>query len=154
MNAMIAEAGLANESMQIGVWLIAGTAVLQAANAAIGVARFFTNRSERRQVTISPGLVSRPEFETHVNEDRHEHEKLFARLGGMERGLHEQFNNELKAAREEGLADIRALHQEINEVARKVSGLEATNTIQSQRLAEISAKLDRVIERQKKSRGE
>jgi len=37
----------------------------------------------------------------------------------------------------------------MNEVAKKVSGLEATNTLQSQRLAEISAKLDRMIERQK-----
>jgi hypothetical protein len=151
MNSMLA-AGAAGEATQIGLWVIAGTAVLQAVGAAIGIGKFFGNRSERRQVTISPEMVTRPDFEAHLAEDRHEHEKLFARVGGMEHGLQSQFSGELKAAREEGLADIRALHQEMNEVARKVSGLEATSALQNQRLAEISAKLDRVIERQEKSR--
>src|SRR5437667_1752254 len=136
------------DALQIGLWVIAATAVLQALGAALSIARFFINRAEKRQVSISPEVVLRPDFDAHVAENRHEHENLFAKLGGMERGLNAHLNSELKSLRDERREDSRTLHQELNDVARKVSGLEATNTLQSQRLAEISAKLDRVIERQ------
>ena len=137
-----------NDALQLGLWVIAATAVLQALGAALSIAKFFINRAEKRQVSISPEVVLRPDFDAHVAENRHEHENLFAKLGGMERGLNAHLNSELKSLREERREDSRALHQELNDVARKVSGLEATNTLQNQRLAEINAKLDRVIERQ------
>ena len=137
------------EALQIGLWVIAGTAVLQALGSAVSLAKFFANRSERRQVSISPDVVGRPDFDSHVAENKQEHQHLFAKIGGTERGIHAQFNAEIKHLREERREDIHALHHEMNEVAKKVSGLEATNTLQSQRLAEISAKLDRMIERQK-----
>ena len=137
-----------NDALQLGLWVIAATAVLQALGAALSIAKFFINRAEKRQVSISPEVVLRPDFDAHVAENRHEHENLFAKLGGMERGLNAHLNSELKSLREERREDSRTLHQELNDVARKVSGLEATNTLQNQRLAEINAKLDRVIERQ------
>src|SRR5215831_1472809 len=137
-----------NDALQLGLWVIAATAVLQALGAALSIARFFINRAEKRQVSISPEVVLRPDFDAHVAENRHEHENLFAKLGGMERGLNAHLNSELKSLRDERREDSRALHQELNDVARKVSGLEAANTLQNQRLAEINAKLDRVIERQ------
>jgi len=87
-----------------------------------------------------------------VSENRHQHENLFSKLGGMERGINGHLNSELKTLREERREDTRALHQEVNDVAKKVSGLEAANTLQNQRLAEINAKLDRVIERQGQKR--
>ena len=134
--------------MQIGLWVIAATAVLQAIGAGLSIARMLLNRSERRHITISPDVVARPDFEAHSLENKHEHENLFAKLGGMERGVNAHLNAELKSLRDERRADVHALHTELNEVAKKVSGLEATNGLQSQRLAEINAKLDRVIERQ------
>jgi len=138
------------DAVQIGLWVIAATAVLQALGAGLSIAKFFLNRSEKRQVTISPDVVARPDFEAHAAENKHEHENLFSKLGGVERGLHAQLHGEIKHVREERREDIHALRHELNEVAKKVSGLEATNTLQSQRLAEINAKLDRVIERQRR----
>ena len=137
------------EALQIGLWLISATAVLQAIGSALSISRFFMNRAEKRQVSISPDIVARPDFEAHLAQNKQEHANLFSRLGGLERGLQARFDAEIKTLREEGREDIRALHVELNDVARKVSSLEAFNTLQSQRLAEINAKLDRVIERQK-----
>lgn len=136
------------EALQLGFWVISASAVLQALVGAISVARFFLNRAERRQVQIRADALTRPDFDAHVQENKHEHENLFAKLGGLERGLNARLNAELKVLRDERREDISALHQELNQVARNVSGLEATNMLQSQRLAEISAKLDRVIERE------
>ena len=134
------------EALQIGLWIIGATAVLQAVGAALSIARFFINRSEKREVTISPDVVSRPDFEAHALENKQEHSHLFSRLGGLERGLHSRLDAEIKLLREEGREDIRALRVELNDVAKTVSSLEAFNTLQTQRLAEINAKLDRVIE--------
>ena len=134
------------DAVQIGLWVIAATAILQAVGAALSIARFFINRAEKREVSISPEAVLRPDFDTHVAENRHEHENLFAKIGGLERGINAHLNNELKSLRADSHEDSRTLRQELNEVARKVSSLEATNTLQTQRLAEINAKLDRVIE--------
>ncbi len=145
---MLATATTNAEALQVGLWVLAATAVLQALGAGLSIARFFINRAEKRQVTIHPDVVARPDFDAHVADNKREHENLFAKLGGVERGLNAHFNGELKTLREEWREDIRGLHYELNEVAKKVSGLEATNTLQSQRLAEINAKLDRVIERQ------
>src|SRR5436305_1836725 len=136
------------DALQIGLWVVAATAVLQALASGLSVAKFILNRAERRQVTISPDVVARPDFDAHVSENRREHENLFSKLGGVERGFNSHLNSELKTLREERREDSHALHHEVNEVAKKVSSLDASNSIQSQRLAEISAKLDRVIERQ------
>ena len=135
------------EALHLGLWVIAATALLQAAVAGLSIVKFFMHRSERREVTISPDAVSRPDFEAHALENKHEHENLFAKLGGLERGINAHLNLELKSLREERREDVRGLHSELNDLARKVSGLDATNALQNQRLAEINAKLDRVIDR-------
>jgi len=145
---MLATSSTTTDAMQIGLWVIAATAVLQALGAALSIAKFFINRAEKREVSISPEVVLRPDFDAHVAENRHAHENLFAKIGGRERGINAHLNNELKSLREESREESRALREEVNDVARKVSGLEAANTLQNQRLAEINAKLDRVIERQ------
>lgn len=137
------------EALQIGLWIIGATAVLQAVAAAFSIIRAVVNRAERREMTLNAEAVPRPDFDVQIAENKHEHENIHARLGGVERGITSHLNGEIRALREERREDISALHGELNEVARKVSSLEATNTLQSQRLAEINAKLDRVIERQK-----
>ena len=115
-----------NDAVQIGLWVIAATAVLQALGAALSILRFFVHRAEKREVSISAGVVARPDFDTLVADNKHEHENLHARLGAVE----------------------RVLQREVNAVAQKVSGLERETSLQNQRLAQIDAKLDRVIERQ------
>ena len=45
-------------------------------------------------------------------------------------------------------ADATALHEKVNGVAREVSELAAAAELQNQRLAQMDAKLDRMIERQ------
>src|SRR5262252_8442133 len=111
------------EALQLGLWVIAATAVLQALGAALSIAKFFINRAEKRQVSISPEVVLRPDFDAHVAENRHAHENLFAKIGGLERGINAHLNNELKSLREESREESRALREEVNDVARKVSGL-------------------------------
>jgi len=61
------------------------------------------------------------------------------RYGGLEKQL-DELRLDLKA-------EANALHEKVNGVAREVSELAAAAGLQNQRLAQIDAKLDRVIER-------
>jgi cob(I)alamin adenosyltransferase len=136
------------DALQIGLWVLAATAVLQAVGAALAIARFVANRAERRQVTISADAVGRPDFDAHLAANKQEHESLFARIGGVERGAAARLDAVLEHLRTERAQDLRAIHAETNQIGKELGALKAVNELQTQRLAAIDAKLDRVIERQ------
>jgi hypothetical protein len=144
--SMFAQAN--TEALQIGLWVIAATAVLQAVGAALSIARFFANRAERRQVTISADAVGRPDFDAHRAANKQEHESLFAKIGGVERGAAARLDAVFEQLRNERTQDMRAIHAETNQIGKELGALKAVNELQTQRLAAIDAKLDRVIERQ------
>lgn len=107
------------------------------------------NRPERekREVTISASLPSKEELDRLFGENKREHENLFSKIGGVDRGAAQKIDERIEKLREERRGDMRQLHEEVGHVGMKVSALEATNQAQSQRLAAIDAKLDRLIER-------
>jgi hypothetical protein len=63
-------------------------------------------------------------------------------------GRHTALEKQMDELRADRKAEAGALHEKVNGVAREVSELAAAATLQNQRLAQIDAKLDRVIERQ------
>lgn len=75
------------------------------------------------------------------------HKDIFHRMGGMERGITQRIDDKLKIAHDERRQDMHTLHSEINDVGRKVAGLEKETELQNQRMASMDAKLDRLIER-------
>jgi hypothetical protein len=125
----------------IGAWVIGAMAVLQLVSLGMQVLRW--NQAARREVHPQPlevkgatEFLPRRLFEDHAEQNQREHEHLFARLGGLDRGL-----------RAEMKQDTDGLHDKINSVGREVSEHSATLELQNQRLAQIDAKLDRLIER-------
>lgn len=64
-------------------------------------------------------------------------------------GRHSGLEKQMDEMRSDRKAEVNVLHEKVNGVAREVSELAAATGLQNQRLAQIDAKLDRVIERQK-----
>ena len=125
----------------IGSWVIGAVAILQLITLGMQVLRW--NQAAKREVhpqpleiKDAPEFLPRQLFDDHAQQNQREHEHLFARLGGLDRGL-----------RAEMKQDSDGLHEKINTVGREVSEHSATLELQNQRLAQIDAKLDRLIER-------
>jgi len=125
----------------IGGWVIGAVAILQLVTLGMQVLRW--NEAAKREVHPQPlevkdaaEFLPRQLFEEHAEQNRREHEHLFAKLGGLDRGL-----------RAEMKQDTDGLHEKINSVGREVSEHSATLELQNQHLAQIDAKLDRLIER-------
>jgi len=64
-------------------------------------------------------------------------------------GRHAGLEKQMDEMRSDRKAEGNLLREKVNGVAREVSELAAAAGLQNQRLAQIEAKLDRVIERQK-----
>jgi hypothetical protein len=131
----------ANTAPLIGAWVIGAVAILQLVTMAMQILRW--NAVSKREIHPQPlevrgsiEFLPRKHFDEHTQQNKHEHEQLFTKLGGVERGI-----------RAEVKGDSDALHDKINDVGREVSEHSATLELQNQRLAQIDAKLDRLIER-------
>lgn len=90
---------------------------------------------EKEQTVVSPQPIEVKEVPGFVTES-----ECHRRHAPLDKQL-----DELRADRK---ANAAALHEKINGVAREVSELRAATELQHQRLAQMDAKLDRMIERQ------
>jgi hypothetical protein len=90
---------------------------------------------EREQTVVAPQPLEVKEVSGFVTEGDYRN-----RLALVEKQLDE--------VRVDRKADATALHEKVNGVAREVSELAAATELQNQRLAQMDAKLDRMIERQ------
>ncbi len=90
---------------------------------------------EKDQTVVSPQPIEVKEVSGFVTEGDYRN-----RLALVEKQI-----DELRVDRK---ADASALHEKVNGVAREVSELAAATELQHQRLAQMDAKLDRMIERQ------
>ena len=136
------------------VWIvIIAISALGANLATIGI--WMASR-RRQQTDISPQplivamekeFATKAELSAHMNRNQTEHDNLFSKIGGVERGANGNAEKKIEALQHERREDVRTLHQEINEVGLKVAGLEKETELQNQRMASMDAKLDRLIER-------
>jgi hypothetical protein len=90
---------------------------------------------EKRQTLVSPQPLEIKEVSGYVTEGDYRN-----RLALLEKQI-----DEIRLDRK---TDVGALHEKFNGVAREVAELGAAVELQNQRLAQIDAKLDRMIERQ------
>ena len=91
---------------------------------------------ERRSISFEGTPVDKAEFLAALAANEAQHKDLFSKIGGVERGV-----------RAEVKADTLRVEEKVNIVDRKVSGLEASNNAQNQKLAHMDGKLDRLVER-------
>ena len=113
----------------------------------------FKGGENKREVTLTDDCVCKKEFKEFQDYNRDEHNNLFKKIGGVERGGHaavEGVENKLMQ-RLEGMASqdkqSRAeMHKEIGNLAREVSSIQTAVDLTAQRTVEVNNKLDRIIE--------
>jgi len=91
-------------------------------------------------ITITEELhkifAAREVFEKHVAENREDHDKIFTKIGGVERGAAATIEQRVEVVR-----------RDLVEVGKQVSGLDSKTELQNQQLARIDSKLDRLAEK-------
>jgi ABC-type nickel/cobalt efflux system permease component RcnA len=89
-------------------------------------------RVNRTEVTFTGTPVDKKEFEKHQQENKEEHEKIFAKLEAM-------------AA--ESKTDREILHFRINPIEGEICALRTASETNTARLVQMDGKIDRLIER-------
>jgi hypothetical protein len=118
------------------VWMICLTAAMVGIMA-IGT---FLRKSEVRveqplDIKLVETLVSKEDFKELVRRNDEIHEQLFSKIGGVDRGAAAKISSE-----------VQLVHARVNAIEKSIGGLEASTSIQGQRLAGMDAKIDRLIE--------
>jgi hypothetical protein len=89
-------------------------------------------KAQKVQVTFAGTPVDKKDFDRQVQENKEEHDKIFARLGAM-------------AA--ESKTDREKLHVRINPIEGEICALREASETNTARLVQMDAKIDRLIER-------
>ena len=133
---MLADLPTTPSSSELGIWLLGAFVVLNGLATLVMLIKSLRNDSEKREVTINPNLTPREEFDRHVERNTVEHDQLHSKLSSSERGGRQ-------------LADekFQTLNTELLKLTGNVAEVKALNESQNQRIAQIDAKLDRLIER-------
>jgi DNA-binding MarR family transcriptional regulator len=116
-------------------WILLGAAALATAlNQVDGFIKRRTGMEDRRTVSFAAEPASKEEFDRHVDHNSAEHRDIFAKLGGVDRGLSSKMS-----------AEVQAVHVRVNAVEKAIGGLEATTALQNQTLAAISADIKKIL---------
>jgi hypothetical protein len=106
-------------------------------------------KAQKVQVTFAGTPLDKKEFERHQQDNKEEHDKLFAKLGGIERGVESRLNAKLDAMAAESKTDREKLHFRINPIEGEICALRQASETNTTRLVQMDAKIDRLIERTK-----
>ena len=136
---MIMEHGIilaeAASNSDIITWGIVITLTTVGANVA-AVVLAFSNRKQKREVSFGFIPASKDEFDKHVENNKSEHEQLFSKIGGVERGG--TANTDKK---------VDSLRHEITAIGKEVSALQASTEFQNQTLAAVTADIKTLLSR-------
>lgn len=136
--ADVTQSGFEPSALVFGIWVLCAFVALNGIATLIMLVKYFRNDPERREVTISPDALTRREFDDarivrdaeikgilqnlkeHIETNRREHENLFSKIGGVERGA----RLEVADAKKEDAESRRRLHQEITTLTGAISRLD------------------------------
>lgn len=135
-------------------WLIALTVFVICAVAfayglliLIKLAKEIRGGGDKREVTITDDCICKSDFEKFADKNDEVHGQIFAKLGGVERGVEERLTRRLESI---ALADKESrlqMHMEMTALTKQVAAqganLETTNLC----VVRMDGKLDRLIER-------
>jgi hypothetical protein len=93
--------------------------------------------------------VDKKEFDELKQENNKVHEQLFAKFGGVERGVEHRLNAKLDAMAASDKADREKLHTRINPIEGEICALREATDSNTGRLVQMDTKVDRLIERMK-----
>jgi hypothetical protein len=84
------------------------------------------NGKQKREVSFMETPATKKEFDEHVAWNRREHENLFSKIGGVERGVTARIESRLDGMQRDAHEGREKLHDRINEVLAEVSKLSGT----------------------------
>jgi len=82
-----------------------------------------SRKKQKREVSFEFEPASKDAFEKHVAANQREHENLFAKIGGVERGLNERVEKKLTDLQRSAEDGREKLHQRINRISVGVARL-------------------------------
>lgn len=130
---ILAAASADAAAMQNGQWISSFQFYLLLVLNGVALAKLFF--PQRRTVAMEGEFTQRRDFEAHAAANHKEHESLFVKLGGVERGI-----------RGEVKADIDKIYVEVNRLREGQAAGNALTHAQDRKLETMDHKLDRLIE--------
>jgi hypothetical protein len=131
---------------ELGAWVYGLATIIQIAST---IAVLITiNSKQRREVTFAGEPVDRKDFDKQMAENAAIHNQLFAKIGGVERGLELRLAARMDKYETESEQSRRLMHQEISAIGNDVAALKKEAELASQRAFQMDSKIDRLIERQ------
>lgn len=123
---------IANAALDGDFILKFALAVLLALQIATLIAGFMRGRdAARRSVSFEGVPLDKSEFEKHVSQNREEHDHIFSKLGGVERGI-----------RAEVKTDLAPVIEEQKRMGQQLAALNQSNHSQERHLEKMDQKLD------------
>jgi hypothetical protein len=133
-------------STELGTWMYALGSVIQiAATVTILVT---INSTQKREVSFAGEPVDKKDFDHLAAENAAVHDQLFAKIGGVERGLDGRLAGRLDKFEAEAIGSRRLMHQNISAIGNDVAALKKEAELANQRAFQMDAKIDRLIERE------
>ncbi len=123
----------------VGNAVLIGFTVASGVSTVVSLVSLFATRRELEAMKSEfdrRHLEHASDIQTHRTETKEKHEQIFAKLGGMERGLRGEFRD-----------DMNALRDEIMKAKTDVSSLSATVVALNQSIVAATARLDRIADR-------
>lgn len=130
---------------ELGAWVYGLATVIQIASTIAILATI--NSKQRREITFAGQPVDQKDFDQHVAENAAIHNQLFAKIGGVERGLESRLASRMDKFETEAEQSRRLIHQDINAIGNDVAALKKEAELANQRALQMDAKIDRLIER-------
>ena len=125
-------------------WVIMSFLAGIAANVATVIA---LTRKQKREITYGFTPASKEEFVKHVEWNNREHENLFKKIGGAERGSNERLELKVQAMQSSAEIGRASMSQKVEDVKERVAGLERATEAQNQWLERMDSKLDLIQRR-------
>lgn len=112
-----------NHFASVGWVCVILVAVITGLNQGIGFFRSLKDNPPPAEVARESAatFATKTEFNQHVEWNRREHENLFAKVGGVERGVAERLGSRLTEIEHKADASREKLHDRINEILASVS---------------------------------
>ena len=128
----------------LGTWVYALATVIQIAGT---LAILITiNSRQKREVSFAGEPLDRKDFDKHLSENAAVHNQLFARIGGVERGLESRLTARIDKFETESKESRLLMHQNISAIGNDVAALEKEAELANQRAFQMDSKIDRLIE--------
>lgn len=137
---------------ELGLWIACFNVVATLVIGAVVIWKSFSNRAERREVSIVADAVGKTEFIRHEQKQDTDINSLHTKIGASERETRAMIAREMDQLRVERREDMESLNDQIGDLRTASGKLSAETNLQNERLVQIDSKLDRLIESERRHR--